>query len=83
MAIVGHDPKLFEWLIAACGLDKDAAQVRRIVIDAQIDNIVKVYIEGYATDKILEVKPPDLRGAEITVLEKTPKRGIEDFGPSI
>ncbi len=77
MAIAMPSDELFDWLLDACGLDKDASQVRRIVIDVAVGNGVKVYVEGFATEKILQVKPPDLRGAKITVLDGTSECGSE------
>jgi hypothetical protein len=55
-----------EWL-AAIGID--AKQARRVVIDIRVDAPVMIYVEQYASRKMLEVTPPDLRGATIKVLE--------------
>ncbi|KKL89165.1 hypothetical protein LCGC14_1917460 [marine sediment metagenome] len=58
---VGSDQVLQDWLKAA-GIPFDNA--RRIIIDICIDDIVKVYVEGYSDGKILEVTPPEIGWVE-------------------
>ena len=43
-------------------------QVYRIVIDAKVDEPVKVYIEMFGTTKMLDVMPPDISPTQITIV---------------
>lgn len=55
---------LVDWLRRA-GIPVD--EVRRVIIDAKVDDAVRVYIEQYGTDRMFKVEPPDLSKAEITL----------------
>lgn len=43
----------------------DEQLLTRVIIDVQIGHAIKVYVERYGDKRILQVKPPDLSGAEI------------------
>ena len=45
---------------------------RRVVIDADIDGPVKMYIECYGSEKLIEVAPPAdvFKGTQITILDQ-------------
>jgi len=52
-----------------CGFPVPPGQkVSRIVIDAQACEAVKVYVEMLGTEAMLDVKPPDISPAQITVI---------------
>lgn len=53
--LAGNDPRIAKWL------SRDGIPVResrRVVIDASVDSAVMVYIEKYATEKLLETPDP-------------------------
>lgn len=58
--IAGRSPQVHEWLKRAgiCAFDgKD--YVKRVVIDIDVDSVVKVYVERLATRQMLMVEPLD------------------------
>lgn len=67
MAFAPHYSEVNEWLERA-GIDNKRAC--RVIIDINVNCLVKVYIEEYGSEAMFEVKPPDLSGCEITVLPK-------------
>ena len=59
---------LIEWF-RECGLPMSPEhRVSRIVIDAQADHAVKVYVEMFGTTEMLNVKPPEFAPAQITIV---------------
>ena len=56
----------------------DASRVRRIVIDAEVGNAIKVYIDMFGTDELLTV---DFSTTEIKI--KTEERGITQNAPDL
>lgn len=58
---------LIEWLIAAEIIGKDQ-HVRRVVIDIEVGEPVRIYIEEHGSDKMLTLIPPDLKGATVVIL---------------
>ena len=57
-------------ILEAIGLPEQFP-VRRIIVDCEAGSIVTVYIESFASDKLLDLDwAKGLRGAEITILEK-------------
>jgi len=57
-----------DWLVAAGVIPKDAA-VRRVVIDANMNDPIKVYVELYGSRRMIEVVCPEsLVGAKVEIL---------------
>jgi hypothetical protein len=56
---------LFGQALADAGIIEDIHHVRRIVIDAEADNPVKIYIEQYGDERLLKVAQT-LDGVEIS-----------------
>lgn len=52
-------------MIQALGLD--GAKVRRLVIDAEVGQTIKVYVECWGPSTMLEVEPPARGAVEIIV----------------
>jgi hypothetical protein len=52
-------------MIEALGLD--GAKVRRVVIDAEIGKMTKVYVECWGRSSMLEVQPPTPDAVEIII----------------
>lgn len=78
--ITGHSEELWEWISRACGLDRKKAQVTKVIIQVSVDDVVRVWIEGFGTDEVF-VKTPELTGAEV-IIKELPKKVLEDYGPS-
>lgn len=62
------DPAVVEWL-DAMGI---TIPWQRVIIDIQIEKLVRIHVQALGSQEMLEVKPPDLRGAEIIVLGEPP-----------
>lgn len=58
MANVISSYKYAEQLCKALGIDTSKAKARRIVIDVCADQPVKVYVELFGTDALLDVQLP-------------------------
>ena len=57
-----------EWLIHLCEqLEIEPSNVRRIIIDAKVNSAVIIYVEQYGTDKLFDLRPPDVSAAEIRI----------------
>jgi len=70
MAAIVKSEALTEWF-CECGLPVHPEhKVSRIVIDAQADHAVKVYVEMFGTTAMLAVKPPEFSPTQITVVGK-------------
>lgn len=69
-----HQPiessKFVQQWAEALGLDP--SECRRVVIDAEVDNVVRVYVEKYGTTRLLDVQPPDPSSVHVTVLGVEP-----------
>ena len=52
------------------GIQRDGRLIKRVVIDIELDAIVKVYVEEFGSDEMFTVDPPDFSRAEITRLPK-------------
>lgn len=42
----------------ASALGVDPSETRRVVIDASVGAVVKVYVEKYGTEAVLQIAPP-------------------------
>ena len=62
---------LIDWFVE-CGLITTNQRVRRVVIDAEADSVVKVYVELYGTSAMLDVEPPRFSPAQVMVIRKEP-----------
>jgi len=47
----------------------DPMEVSRVVIDAQVGSVLKVYVEKFGTDRLLQVKPPDPSSVDVRVID--------------
>jgi hypothetical protein len=65
----GNDKQIHEWLKRA-KIYTDGQAVRRVVIDIAVEEPVRVYVEQYGTDALLDVQPPDMSGAKVAILKK-------------
>ena len=63
---------LIDWFVE-CGLITPGQRVRRVVIDAEADSVVKVYVEMYGTTAMLGVRPPKWSPAQVTIITKGDK----------
>ena len=63
--IMGSD--LHQWLIDSEIISKDQ-HVRRVVIDINVEDVVRIYIEEFGSDKMLTLAPPKLEGATVVIL---------------
>ena len=67
---VGPPNAKLDEMVKALGLDPK--NVRRLVIDFQVGNVAKVYVEQYATTQFLEIiSPTDILDMEINILDTT------------
>lgn len=55
--VLGHHETLVEF-IRKLGLDPDLT--RRVIVDIPCDNVVKVYVEGYADKAAFQIDPSPL-----------------------
>lgn len=62
MAIVDPGVDVVDWLERA-GIK--VPNLCHVIIDIPLDNVVRVYCDSYADERLFQVKPPDLRGAQI------------------
>ena len=60
---------LIDWFVES-GLISPDQSARRVVIDAETGNAVRVYVELFGTRKMLDVKPPKLSPAQVTIISK-------------
>lgn len=61
-----------EFLKKVTGIDP--IYLRRVIIDISIDDIVKVYVEKFASTEMLELNfPTEIKNAEIKILGKEEK----------
>jgi len=67
MAAVITSDGLLKWF-KECGLISSEQRARRVVIDAETGNAVKVYVELYGTAELLNVKLPEFAPTQITVV---------------
>lgn len=51
-------------------LNLDPRDCQRVVIDAQVGSIVRVYVSKVGSEALLNVEPPDASGVNITVVGK-------------
>ena len=57
-------------ILEAIGLP-EKFPARRVIVDCEVGSLVTVYIESFASDKLLDLDwAKGLRGAEIKVLDK-------------
>ena len=57
-----------QWL-QEVGIVPEGSDARRVVIDAEVGKVVKVYVEMFGTEDILNVEPPpSLTGAKVTII---------------
>ncbi len=69
MATIATSKTLIEWLERA-GIQIEGREVTRVIIDAEVDEIVKVYINHLASDTLFDVAPPKMDGAEVIGLNR-------------
>jgi hypothetical protein len=62
--LASWSPELSKWL-EGIGV---ASGWSRVIIDIDMDSAVKVYVEQYATTKILDFTPPELKRAEVKIV---------------
>jgi len=65
-AIITSDG-LLKWF-KECGLISSEQRARRVVIDAETGEAVRVYVELYGTTEMLNVKPPEFSPAQVTIV---------------
>lgn len=68
MAIGIERADLSAWL-ASCGIDVEHA--RKVIIEAEVGCITKVYVTQFGSDKMFKVQPPDLTDAKVVVTNDT------------
>lgn len=62
---IRSDEFVMKWA-EALGLDPlDEHYVRRLVIDAEAGQPLRIYVERYGTDRLLEIVPPSPASVEI------------------
>lgn len=60
------------WALQVCAaLGIDGARVRRIVIDAEARQALKVYVEYFGDNRLLDVRPPS--PAEVQIVTGAPR----------
>jgi len=63
-----HGQQFLDWLRAS-GIIPEST--RRVVIDAKVGEVVRMYCEQYGSDALISVEPPsELRGAMVTIVGK-------------
>ena len=50
------------------GVLRSGSPTRRVIIDAAYNSAIFVYVEELGTDRLLEMKPPDVSGMEVIVV---------------
>jgi len=60
---------LIDWFVKSGLIGPDQA-ARRVVIDAETGSAVRVYVELFGTTKMLDVEPPQLSPAQVTIISK-------------
>ena len=65
--LIKSDAFVTQWA-EAMGIDIAEDKITRVVIDAQVGEVLKVYLSRWGTDRLLDVTPPDASGVEVTVL---------------
>ena len=69
MAMIATSKVLIEWLERA-GIQVKGREVTRIIIDAKVGVIVKVYVNQNASEELFNVMPPKMDGAEVIGLNR-------------
>lgn len=77
--LLGHR---FVQALAAAGIIPDASRVRRVVIDAQVNNVMVMHVELYGDERILDVVPT-LEGVEIRQTASAPIVDAERQTPTV
>ena len=60
-----------QWIMAmmkALGIDAEVTPVRRIVIDAKVGEPVMMYVECFASTKVLDVELPDPTNVQVKIV---------------
>jgi hypothetical protein len=65
-----HSKSLFEALVKA-GVVREDEQIRRIVVDAQAGSAVRIYVDRFGDERLLQVVPT-LDGIEISSVPAPP-----------
>lgn len=60
------DPMVVAWL-DAMGI---TIPWQRVIIDIQVERPVRIHVQALGSAEMFAVTPPDLRGAEVVVLDK-------------
>jgi len=63
-----------EWL-GKNEIIKDIGTVRRVIVDAQYQAPLRVYVERAGSPNFIAFQPPDLLGAQFLILEKEGLKG--------
>lgn len=63
---------LIDWLIANGLVENSTDPVYRVLIDIKADEVVRVYVERYGTERMLEVVPPHLEPSQIREVDRPP-----------
>ena len=50
------------------GILREGSPTQRVIIDAAYDRPIYVYIQDVGTERLLEMKPPDVSGMEVIVV---------------
>jgi hypothetical protein len=67
MAALTSGPWVVDWLKQA-GIE--LPMLTGVIIDIPLEGAVTIYLTGYADEKMFQVQPPDLSGAQIVRTEK-------------
>jgi hypothetical protein len=70
-----HSSTLFDALVEA-DVVRDGESIRRIVIDAEARNAVKIYVERWGDERLLQVAPT-LDGIEISSTPAPPPTDVK------
>lgn len=74
-----NDPRVIagrDWARQVCkALSLDPLKVRRIVIDAQVGEVLSVYIEAWGDDRLIDIQLPD--AASLNLVTNLPQETDE------
>lgn len=68
MAIVGSEPDLGKMVCEALGLVPD--MTKRVILDIDVGQPVRAYVEMYADERIFDIKWDSFSGATISTVDK-------------
>jgi hypothetical protein len=71
-----HSKSLFDALVKA-GVVREDERIRRVVIDAQVGSAVRIYVDRFGDERLLQVVPT-LDGIEISSVPAPPTVDHED-----